>query len=57
MVALWRLRMMVVATTAACGVQHADKQGRHSLVYDLMESLRPLVDAKVLGLLTKTTFS
>jgi CRISPR-associated endonuclease Cas1 len=41
----------------ACGILHADKHGRDSLVYDLMELFRPVVDGFVLNLLGKTTFS
>ena len=32
----------------ACGVYHADKDGRDSLVYDLVEPLRPVLDRCVL---------
>ncbi len=41
----------------ACGILHADKRGRDSLVYDLMEPLRPVVDRLLLGMLRKTTFT
>jgi CRISPR-associated protein Cas1 len=41
----------------ACGFLHADKQYRDSLVYDLMELFRPAVDALVLALLGRTTFT
>jgi CRISPR-associated protein Cas1 len=41
----------------ACGFLHADKQFRDSLVYDLMELHRPLVDALVLTFLGRTTFT
>jgi CRISPR-associated protein Cas1 len=51
-----RTALAAVGFDVACGVLHADKQNRDSLVYDLMEPLRPLVDAKVLGLLARTTF-
>ncbi len=40
----------------ACGFLHADKAGRDSLVYDLMECERGAVDARVLALLATTTF-
>jgi CRISPR-associated protein Cas1 len=33
----------------AVGSLHADSDGRPSLVYDLMEPLRPVLDAQVLG--------
>jgi CRISPR-associated endonuclease Cas1 len=41
----------------ACGFLHADKRGRDSLVYDLMELYRPVVDGLVLTFLEQTTFS
>src|SRR5437588_6212059 len=41
----------------SCGFLHADKQYRDSLVYDLMELFRPAVDALVLVLLARTTFT
>jgi len=40
----------------ACGFLHADKDGRESLVYDLMEFGRAGVDDLVLQLLTSVTF-
>jgi hypothetical protein len=39
----------------ACGFLHADKPGRDSLVYDLMECERGTVDGLVLDFLTCTT--
>lgn len=41
----------------ACGFLHADHRYRDSLVYDLMELFRPAVDALVLTLLERTTFT
>jgi len=41
----------------ACGILHADKAGRASLAYDLMELFRPAVDALVLEMLSKITFT
>jgi CRISPR-associated endonuclease Cas1 len=41
----------------ACGFLHADRQYRDSLVYDLMELFRATVDALVLALLDRTTFT
>ncbi len=41
----------------SCGILHADKASRHSLVYDLMETLRPLVDGRLLKVLVKRTFT
>lgn len=40
----------------ACGVLHADQQGRDSLVYDLMELFRANVDALVLHFIKRTLF-
>jgi CRISPR-associated endonuclease Cas1 len=39
----------------ACGFLHADKPGRDSLVYDLMECERGTVDRLVLDFLARTT--
>jgi CRISP-associated protein Cas1 len=41
----------------SCGFLHADKEGRDSLVYDLMEPHRSQVDKLVLRLFMTTTFS
>jgi CRISPR-associated endonuclease Cas1 len=41
----------------ACGILHADKDRRDSLVYDLMELYRPAVDARVLAFLSRTTLT
>lgn len=41
----------------ACGILHADKAGRDSLAYDLMEVFRPSVDESVLEMLSKTKFT
>jgi CRISPR/Cas system-associated endonuclease Cas1 len=40
----------------ACGFLHADKAGRESLVYSLMEPLRGAVDGLVLDMLARTVF-
>jgi CRISPR-associated protein Cas1 len=40
----------------ACGFLHADKAGRDSLVYDVMECERGTVDGLVLDVLRETTF-
>lgn len=40
----------------SCGFLHADKIGRDSLVYDLMELYRSQIDAMVLSFVGKTTF-
>jgi CRISPR-associated endonuclease Cas1 len=39
------------------GIVHADKDGRGSLVYDLMEAARPVVDRLVLEFIRKHTFA
>jgi CRISPR-associated protein Cas1 len=40
----------------SCGFLHADKTGRDSLVYDIIELFRSKVDSRVLKLVQKTTF-
>jgi CRISPR-associated endonuclease Cas1 len=40
----------------ACGFLHVDKDGRDSLVYDLMECARGTVDGLALDFLMSTTF-
>jgi CRISP-associated protein Cas1 len=40
----------------SCGFLHADKVGRESLAYDLMEPHRPQVDQLMLKLFVETTF-
>jgi CRISPR-associated protein Cas1 len=39
------------------GFLHADKKGRASLVYDLMEPLRPLVDRKLIEMIRSRSFA
>ncbi len=41
---------------ATCGILHSSKGYRDSLVYDLMEPFRPIVDALVLDFLCSSTF-
>ncbi len=41
---------------ATCGILHSSKGYRDSLVYDLMEPYRPIVDALVLDFLCSSTF-
>jgi CRISP-associated protein Cas1 len=48
-----RINLLSEGFDPACGVLHADKAGRDSLVYDLMEIFRPEVDRKVFGKLLK----
>ncbi len=38
------------------GVLHEDRDGRPSLIYDLMEPLRPKVDRLILEMITSRTF-
>ena len=40
----------------AIGFLHCDKPHRHSLVFDALEPLRPLIDAKVRALIESNTF-
>jgi len=49
--------LVVDGFDVSCGVLHADRQYRDSLVYDLMELYRPAVDALVLALLARTVFT
>jgi len=39
------------------GFLHADKKGRASLVYDLMEPLRPLIDCKLIEMIQSRSFA
>jgi CRISPR-associated protein Cas1 len=52
-----RTALAALGFDVAAGVLHSDKAGRASLVYDLMEPLRPLVDRLVVAFVQKTTFS
>jgi CRISPR-associated endonuclease Cas1 len=51
----------IAVTAAGCdpgiGVLHADRQGRDSFVYDVLEPIRPQVDAFVLRLAQEHTFT
>ena len=40
----------------AIGFLHCDKSHRHSLVFDALEPLRPLIDAKVRAFIGSNTF-
>jgi CRISPR-associated endonuclease Cas1 len=51
-----RQALSVQGFDLACGFLHADKAGRDSLVYDLMELFRPQVDALVLDFLGRSMF-
>jgi CRISPR-associated protein Cas1 len=48
--------ILSVGLDPSCGFLHADKDGRDSLAYDLMEAYRPQVDQLVLKLFMETTF-
>jgi CRISPR-associated protein Cas1 len=48
-----RINLLSEGFDPACGVLHADKAGRDSLIYDLMEIFRAEVDRRVFGKLLK----
>jgi CRISP-associated protein Cas1 len=50
---LWQA-LTALGCDVACGFLHTDKDGRDSLVYDLMELERPAVDGLVLDFLAST---
>lgn len=50
------LACQAVGLDPGLGIVHADARGRQSLALDLMEPVRPEVDAYVLDLLSKRTF-
>jgi CRISPR associated protein Cas1 len=50
---------VILAASGAClaiGFLHQDKVHRHSLVFDALEPLRPLIDAKVRAFIGSNTF-
>ncbi len=51
-----RHALLAAGFDVAVGILHADKEGRDSLVYDLMECFRPQVDAACLSFLRSITF-
>jgi CRISPR-associated endonuclease Cas1 len=51
-----RLAALAVGCDPGLGIMHADQRARNSLACDLMEPVRPLVDAWALGLLASRTF-
>lgn len=51
-----RIACLTVGLDPGMGVMHADQRGRDSLACDLMEAVRPQVDAFVLDMLTTRTF-
>lgn len=52
-----RIALLAVGLDPGMGVLHADLKARDSLALDLMEAVRPTVDAYVLGLLRSHTFA
>jgi len=50
------LACQVVGLDPGLGIVHADAKGRHSLALDLMEPVRPEVDAFVLDMVERRTF-
>ncbi|WP_041362056.1 CRISPR-associated endonuclease Cas1 [Nitrosomonas ureae] len=44
--------LQITGLDVAVGSLHADQDGRASLVYDLMEPLRPVVDKIIFGSIT-----
>jgi CRISP-associated protein Cas1 len=51
-----RLALNTIGFDISCGILHADKDGRDSLVYDVMEVARSAVDALVLDFLKGAKF-
>jgi hypothetical protein len=51
-----RLAALAVGCDPGLGIMHADQRARDSLACDLMEPVRPMVDAWVLDLLASRTF-
>lgn len=52
-----RIAALAVGLDPGMGVLHADQRQRDSLVLDLMEPLRPAIDAQVLALLASRKFA
>jgi CRISPR-associated endonuclease Cas1 len=52
-----RIALLSVGLDPGIGVLHADQRSRDSLACDVMEAVRPQVDAYLLDLLTNHTFS
>lgn len=51
-----RIALLAVGCDPQLGVLHTDRQGRESLVFDVMEPVRPHVDDYALGVLQRTVF-
>ena len=52
-----RQALNAIGADLVCGVLHSDRYGRESLVFDIMEPLRGLVDTMFLTFLQEHTFS
>jgi CRISPR-associated endonuclease Cas1 len=51
-----RIACLAVGLDPGLGIMHADQRGRQSMVLDIMEAVRPQVDAFLLELLKSRTF-
>jgi CRISPR-associated endonuclease Cas1 len=51
-----RMQVMAAGLDPTVGFLHGSARGKHGLVYDLMEPLRPVVDRKVLAFVQAHTF-
>jgi CRISPR-associated endonuclease Cas1 len=51
-----RIALLAVGCDPGVGIQHADQRARDSMAYDVMEAVRPQVDAYVLDLLVSRVF-
>jgi CRISPR associated protein Cas1 len=49
-------RLAVAGACLAIGFLHCDKLNRHSMVYDALEPLRPLIDARILKFVREHRF-
>jgi CRISP-associated protein Cas1 len=52
-----RIQVLAAAFDPTIGTLHGADRGKHAFVFDLMEPLRPLVDAKLLRFVQAYTFS
>jgi hypothetical protein len=52
-----RIAILTMGLDPGIGIMHADQSARDSLVYDLMEPVRPAVDAWLLALLRERRFA
>jgi CRISP-associated protein Cas1 len=52
-----RVAAAVKGFDVACGWLHTDRDYRDSLIYDIMEPYRPIVDERVIGLVTSAKFT